>query len=165
MRSDVGERSDYVTDATYRAMGRVLFAGSVGLVTYAGQVGIHVRPLDDTPAPGSPRGSELLFGVAAGPAFPVRAKTVLVLGPEIFGESAFRSLFGSTTTGLEALLSGRLEGTEDEGAQLRLKVGAGGGLNPHFGAPEWRMVLALEVFDHSAPHSAPAQSTVLPPPR
>jgi len=61
-----GRRSDYDTDGTYRAMLRVLAAGDVGWFTYAGQVGVHVRPLDDAPIPGSPQGSELLFGVAAG---------------------------------------------------------------------------------------------------
>jgi len=37
----------------------------------------------------------------------------------------------------------------DDGAQLRVKLGAGAGLNPHFGAPEWRIVFGVELFDHS----------------
>ena len=53
-------------DGTVRAMVRVLFAGDVGALTYAGQLGVHVRPRDDSPTPGSPQGSELLFGAAAG---------------------------------------------------------------------------------------------------
>lgn len=144
-----GHREDYVTDGTYRAMGRLLFAGDIGLFTYAGQLGVHVRPLDDSPAPGSPRGSELLFGVAAGPRFPVGGcgSTVVVVGPEVYGETAFSSFFGTGATGVEALLSGRIEGTDD-GAQLRVKLGTGGGIDPHFGAPEWRIVLGVEVFDH-----------------
>ena len=56
--------AEYVTDGTVRAMGRVLFAGDVGMLTYAGQLGAHVRPRDDSPTPGAPQGSELLFGAA-----------------------------------------------------------------------------------------------------
>ena len=62
----------------------------------------------------------------------------LVVGPEIYGVTAIRSFFGTDTTALEGLVTGRLEGTGDEGPQLRFKLGVGGGLNPHFGAPEER---------------------------
>jgi hypothetical protein len=72
----------------------------------------------------------------------------LVVGAEVFGETALRSFFGSSATGVEGLLTGRLEGTADDGAQVRVKLGAGGGLDARFGAPEWRMVLAVELFDH-----------------
>lgn len=144
-----GNRFDYDTDGTYRAMARVLFAGDVGMLTYAGHVGVHVRPLDDSPAPGSPEGSELLFGVAAGPRLALDAGNVAVVGPEVYGETAFRSFLSSGSAGLEALLTARVEGTRDDGAQLRVKVGAGGGISPHFGAPEWRAVVGLEVFDYA----------------
>jgi hypothetical protein len=145
-----GNRSEYDTDGTYRAMGRALFAGDVGLFTYAGQVGVHLRPLDDSPVPGSPQGSELLFGVAGGAKLPVggRGTEALIVGPEIFGATAVRSFLGSTGTALEGLLTGRLEGTADDGPQLRLKLGTGAGLSQHFGAPEWRLVVAIEIFDH-----------------
>ena len=142
-------RCDYNTDATWRAMLRVLFAGDVGRWSYAGQLGVHVRPLDDAPIPGSPRGSELLFGVAGGPRFPVGdGGTVLVIGPEIYGETAFESFLGKDTTGVEGLLTGRIEGTADDGGQVRVKLGAGAGLDQHFGAPEWRVVVGVELFDH-----------------
>jgi len=142
-------RCDYDTDDTWRAMLRVLFAGDVGRFAYAGQLGVHVRPLDDSPAPGSPHGSELLFGVAAGPRFPLGTSgTVLVVGPEIYGETAFRTLFDGNATGVEGLLSGRIEGTGDDGGQLRVKLGTGGGIDARFGAPEWRIVFGIEVFDH-----------------
>jgi OOP family OmpA-OmpF porin len=142
-------RSEYITDGTFRGMLRLLFAGDVGMVGYAGQLGVHIRPLDDAPIPGSPQGSELLFGLAAGPRFPLgKAKKLsLVVGPEVYGETAFRNFFGSAT-GLEGLMTGRVEGTADDGAQVRIKLGAGGGLDAKFGAPEWRMVLAIELFDH-----------------
>jgi hypothetical protein len=141
-----GSRSDYDTDGTVRAMFRLLFAGDAGRWIYAGQLGLHLRPLNDSPIPGSPDGSELLFGVAGGPKF-LTGPWAIVVGPEVFGETALQSFFGGTTTGLEALLTGRLEGT-GEGAQLRVKVGAGGGLDPNFGAPEWRLVVAIELFSH-----------------
>jgi OmpA-OmpF porin, OOP family len=145
-----GSRADYDTDGTLRAMLRVLFAGDVGLLSYAGQLGVHIRPLDDAPAPGSPQGSELLFGAAAGARLRIgTGGTALVVGPEVYGQSAFRSFLGKDTTGLEGLLSARMEGTADDGGQLRVKLGAGGGLDQHFGAPEWRVVLAIELFDHS----------------
>jgi hypothetical protein len=143
---------NYYTDATPRAMGRVLFAGDEGPLTYAGHLGVHVRPLDDAPTPGSPQGSELLFGLAGGAKMPVRTlgTAVLIVGAEMYGATAFRSLFGSTSTALEGLATGRIEGTEDDGPQLRFKLGAGAGINQHFGAPEWRVVFAIELFDHSA---------------
>ena len=143
--------SEYLSDGTFRAMGRALFAGEVGLFTYAGQLGVHVRPRDDSPTPGGPQGSELLFGVAAGPRLPVgnTQALALVVGPEVYGATAFRSFFGSGGTAVEGLLSGRVEGTAENGGQLRLKLGVGAGLDPRFGAPEWRVVVGIELFDHS----------------
>jgi OOP family OmpA-OmpF porin len=142
--------SEYVTDGTLRAMGRILAAGDVGPFTYAGQVGVHIRQRDDTPTPGSPQGSELLFGAAAGAKVHVSGSTALVIGPEIYGASAFRSLFRSTGTALEGLLTTRVEGTADDGPQVRVKLGVGGGIDARFGAPEWRLVLGIELFDHSS---------------
>jgi hypothetical protein len=145
-----GNRADYDTDDTFRGMGRILFAGDDGLLTYAGQLGVHIRPLDDSATPGSPRGSELLFGVAGGAKVPVgrNRKMAVIVGPEVFGATALRSFFGENTTALEGLLTARLQGTGDNGAQLRVKLGAGTGINRQFGAPDWRLVLAVEVFNH-----------------
>jgi hypothetical protein len=145
-----GSRADYVSDGTYRGMGRVLFAGDMGSLTYAGQIGVHIRPRDDASTAGSPRGSELLFGLAAGAKMrldPGGAK-VFVIGPEIFGATAFASFFGPEHTAFEGMLTGRFEGTGTAGPQLRVKLGAGAGLDPRFGAPEYRLVVALEIFDH-----------------
>jgi hypothetical protein len=141
-----GDRAGYITDGTYRGMVRLLVAGDVGWFTYAGHLGVHLRPLDDAPVLGSPRGSELLFGAAAGLRVPATSTMALVVGPELFGETAFSSFLGSSTSGLEALLTGRLEQTGDDGAHLRLKLGVGGGLDAHFGAPELRATFAVEVF-------------------
>jgi hypothetical protein len=142
--------SDYDTDGTVRAMLRVLAAGDLGLFTYAGQLGVHIRPLDDASVPGSPQGSELLFGFAAGARFHVGSSRDLIFGPEFFAETAFRSFFGGSTTGFEGLLTTRVEGTADDGLQLRFKLGSGGGIDQQFGAPEWRVVIGVEVWNHGS---------------
>ena len=48
-------------------MFRFLAAGDARGFTYAGQVGLHVRPVEGLLAPGAPDGNEVLFGFAAGP--------------------------------------------------------------------------------------------------
>jgi hypothetical protein len=143
-----GERSDDTTDDTYRAMLCALFAGDAGAMTYAAHVGVHVRPRDDAPVPESPAGSELLFGVAAGPRLGLGRGVSAVIGPEIFGESALHDFLAEKTTGVEALAAGRVEAPVGP-ADLHVKVGGGGGLNARFGAPEWRAVLSLEVLGHA----------------
>jgi hypothetical protein len=144
-----GTRADYLTDGTGRGMIRALVAGDIPWFTYAAQLGVHVRPLDETTVPGAPRGSELLFGVAAGVRLHAGNRWGFVVGPEIFGATAFRSFFGQTSTALEGLLSARFEGT-GTGLQLRVKLGAGGGLDAQFGAPEWRIVGAVEIFNRGS---------------
>ena len=147
-----GVRSEYDTDGTFRAMIRALAAGDLGRLRYAGQLGVHIRPLDEASIPGSPQGSELLFGAAGGARVAEcgHGTMVVVIGPEIYGATAFRAFWGSTTTALEGLLTGRLEGTGEQGRQLRVKLGAGAGINQDFGAPEWRLLLAIELFGNAA---------------
>jgi hypothetical protein len=141
-----GERKYYFSDGTYRAIGRLLFAGDSGVFTYAGHLGFHLRPRDDSPAPGGPRGNELLFGAAVAPRLAVGADgRALVVGPEIFGVTAFNAFFGKTTTALEALLAARFEFADARGGLWRLKLGIGDGLNPEFGAAEWRGVAGVEL--------------------
>jgi hypothetical protein len=142
-----GERGEYITDNTFRAMVRALIAGDTGRLSYAGHLGAHIRPLDDAPIPGTARGSELLFGAAAGVRLsPGSSGLALIIGPEVYGASALQSL-RSDSIALEGLLSARMEGTATHGRQLRIKLAGGGGLHPDFGAPEWRFVLAIEVFN------------------
>jgi hypothetical protein len=126
-------------------MFRFLLAGDSGAFSYAGQLGVHVRPLNDAPAPGSPNGSEFLFGGSAGRKFPLSTSWAVIAGPEIFGETALNSFFSSQQTGLEGLITGRFEST-GPGRQLRIKVGLGHGLVQHFGSPEWRVLAAVELF-------------------
>lgn len=143
--------SYYDTDGRVRGMLRGLVASDWGIFATAAQLGVHIRTLNDSPTPGSPHGSELLYGIAMGPQFAVTQDHSLrvVIGPEIFGETSFKSFFGSTTTALEGLITGRLEGTADKGAQLRLKLGTGRGIHQQFGAPDWRVVFGLEMFDRN----------------
>jgi hypothetical protein len=150
-----GERAEYVTDGTYRGMFRFLAAGDTPRFSYAGHLGVHVRPLDDSPAPGSPNGSELLFGVSAGRKLSVRSRWTAVVGPEVYGETAFRAFLNEQKTGVEGLLTGRLERTGN-GPRLRLKLGVGHGLVQHFGAPEWRVLFSVELFGQgSRPGNSP----------
>lgn len=142
---------EYLTDGALRAMGRLLVAGDIGMFAYAGQLGVHIRPRDDSPSPGGPQGSELLFGIAAGPRWRLgdRARWAFLAGPEIFGQTAFRSFFGTGSFGVESLVSARLEETGQDGAQLRFKVAGGPGLEQRFGTPEWRVFLGVEIFNRS----------------
>jgi hypothetical protein len=136
----------------YWEMVRILFAGDVGKLTYAGQIGVNLRGLDESPQPDSPRGSEALLGIAGGVKLPIcgACNKAIIVGPEIYGVTALRSMFGTDTTALEAMMTGRLEGTGEVGPQLRFKLGAGAGLDPHFGAPAWRVVLGVELFARSS---------------
>jgi hypothetical protein len=141
-----GARADYVSDARYRAMFRFLAAGDSGRFRYSGQLGVHVRPLNDAPVPGSPNGSEFLYGISSGRSFNGPTGWVVVAGPEIFGQTAFHSFF-SGQTGTEALLTGRLEQT-GAGRKMRIKLGVGHALDQSFGAAQWRVVFGLELFGH-----------------
>ena len=144
-----GRTEDYLTDGTYRGMVRVLFAGDVSWLAYAGHLGVHIRPRDDGGVPGAPRGSELLFGAAGGVKLPIGEESRAVLGPEVYGATAFAGVFKSETTSAEALLSARWEQTGEMGPWLRVKLGAGLGLGSSFGSAAWRIVLAIEVFDRT----------------
>jgi hypothetical protein len=149
-----GDRADYITDGTPRAMVRLLAAGDHGHFAYAGQVGVHARPLNDAPVPGSPAGSELLFGLAAGRRFLIGSRWTTVVGPEVYGQTALRSF--ATDTGVEGLLTMRVEQV-GVNRGIRFKVGAGRGLDMHFGAPAWRIVAGAELF--SRPRDAEPLTT------
>jgi hypothetical protein len=70
----------------------------------------------------------------------------IVVGPEIFGATAFRSFFGARTTALEGLLTARFEGPALSAGRVGIKLGVGAGIHPRFGAPEWRAVVAFEIL-------------------
>ena len=141
-----GNRADYVTDARYRGMFRFLAAGDAGAFRYAGQLGIHVRPLNESPVPDSPNGNEFLYGVSGGRSFALSNDWAVIAGPEIFGEKAFHPS-SRGEAGAEALLTGRFERT-GAGRNLRIKVGIGHALVQNFGAAQWRIVYGVELFGH-----------------
>jgi hypothetical protein len=89
---------------------------------------------------------EFLFGIAGGVKIPVGLAKRIVVGPEVYGASAFRSFMHAAETDKEWLISTRFESTGESGRQARVKLGVGGGINPQFGAPKWRVVLAVEFF-------------------
>jgi hypothetical protein len=153
-----GPVDQYLSDGTYRGMVRALFAGDLAWLAYAGNVGVHIRPRDDGGVPGAPRGSELLFGFAAGAKLPIDESHRAVIGPEVYGATAFNGFFQSGTTSAEALLSGRIEGTGSTGAQIRVKLGAGVGLGSSFGTAAWRVVFQIELFGHNEPGPSPEQT-------
>jgi hypothetical protein len=141
-----GARDDYISDARYRAMFRFLAAGDFGSWSYAGQLGVHVRPLVDTLVPGGPDGSEFLFGASGGRKMTLNSGWALIAGPEIFGATAFRAFF-SGATAVEGLMTARFE-RSGHGRNLRIKMGVGHGLVEHFGAPRWRVLVGVELFGH-----------------
>jgi hypothetical protein len=143
-----GARSDYISDARYRAVFPFLGAGDYKAWSCAGQLGVQVRPLVDTLVPGGPDGSEFLFGVSGGHKTSLNKRWGLVVGPEIFGETAFRAFF-SGDTGLEGLMTARFERSGEQ-RNLRVKVGIGHGIVQHFSAPQWRVLAAVELFGHGA---------------
>ncbi len=150
-----GSRADYVTDGRYRAMFRFLAAGDVGRFLYAGQFGLHLRPVEGALPPGGPNGNELLFGASLGRRFAVGKDWDAVAGPEFFGETVVHSNY-SGQTGFEGLLTGRLERTGDK-PHLRFKVGIGHGLVQNFGAPEWRVLIGVELVGQRRPASGPSK--------
>jgi hypothetical protein len=141
-----GARGDYVTDARYGAMFRFLAAGDSKAWSYAGQLGVHLRPLTDTMLPGGPDGSEFLFGASGGRKVSLSDIWAFVLGPEFFGEAAFRAFFSAT--GVEGLMTARFERIGQGRRNLRVRVGIGHGIVQHFGAPAWRVLAGVEFFGH-----------------
>jgi hypothetical protein len=141
-----GSRADDVSDGTYRGMLRLMAAGDAGAFTYAGHLGLHIRPVDEPATPGSPRRNEALYGLAAGGKLRLGGADhwIAVIGPELFGATALKNASGATA--LEGLISARVEGTRDNAMQTRVKLGLGGGLIREFGAPDVRVVLGVEVF-------------------
>jgi hypothetical protein len=144
-----GAREQYVSDETLRSVARLLFAGDVGMFSWAAHLGVHVRPLDDGSTPQSPRGSEALVGLAFGARVTRWSPDVeLLVGPELSAVTAFKAALHSDTTGVEALLGARLEQRLTPSVSWRLRLAGGAGLHPSFGVPAWRVVLGVELLGH-----------------
>lgn len=129
-----GKQDAYASDGAPRFHPRLLAAGDLGALAYAGRVGVQLRPHDAEFA-GTELGHELTFGVAAGLRLFDRA---LLLGPELTGASLFGG--GEGGTPIELLLGGKLRLAR----QFRLGAAAGPGLTQGFGSPALRVVTSLE---------------------
>jgi OmpA-OmpF porin, OOP family len=132
-----GRRSQLSSDGTFRFVPRVLVAGDVASLVYAGKLGFAYRPHDATFA-GRQLTSEAIFSVAGG----VRVNDIFVFGPELSGATALGKgvePFEQRSTPLELLLG--LHVTLAEHWQL------GSGIGPGFtradGTPSMRLVLSL----------------------
>jgi hypothetical protein len=144
--SGSGTPSQYITDGDYEAQFRLLAAGNYGLLEYAAHVGVHVRSVNDPATPGSPLGSELLWGLAIGPRVPIGSSGwTFSIGPELFSGSAFKALYASRATSLEWLSTARIKGRLDHDMGLQIKLGYGAGLMSHLGTPESRVLLGVEI--------------------
>jgi|CZKU01.1.fsa_nt_gi hypothetical protein len=109
------------------------------------------NPIETAAVPSGTRSARRTTGsIFAAPPTAALPRRVAIPVLSAFGATALRSFLGSTSTALEGLLTGRLEGTAGRVPQLRVKLGTGAGINQHFGAPEWRLVFAIELFDHNS---------------
>ena len=76
-------------------------------------------------------------------------KLDLIIGPEVFGASAFQSFFGTDTTALEALLSTRVEEKLRTAWRSASSSALGWASTRTLERPRDEILLAFEVFDHS----------------
>ncbi len=134
-----GSREDYTGDGTMRVKPRAMVAGDVGLLTYAAELGYHVRPFTERLA-GSDLGSEFDFAAAAG----LKVKERLTIGPEIYGSTVTNGdgAFEKRNTSVEGLLGGHLTVLDS----LRIGAGVGPGFTRGYGEPEFRLLGSVEWF-------------------
>jgi OmpA-OmpF porin, OOP family len=150
MYAPTGSPSGYIGDGAFRAIPRVLVAGSVGPFVYAGRVGVHLRGAGRYA--GSDIGTEFVMGAAAG----VRPHARVVVGPEVFGSTVLNGSrdqgpFRTRNTPLEALLGAHVDITRD----LHAGLGFGTGITRGFGSPQLRGLLSVEWAPRAEP-TAPA---------
>jgi OmpA-OmpF porin, OOP family len=136
----IGSQDAFASDGKVRVRPRAMFAGDVGPIAYAGQLGFAYRAQQDN-VTGDPFGSELTFSAALG----VRAGQLL-LGPELYGSTVVSDsgdgAFKKRTTPVEVLFAGKYRVTPD----VRIGAGVGPGLTRGVGAPDVRAVASLEWF-------------------
>jgi OmpA-OmpF porin, OOP family len=146
-----GQRDNYTGDGAVRLDGRLEMAGDLDIFTYAARVGVEYRNLDDSLG-GSPIGSQLLFGAAAGLRFFDHA---FIIGPEVYGATVItnsNAFFATQSTPLDGVLGAHLTFARD----FRLGGAVGPGLTRGFGSPVVRWMASLEW--------APAYEEVKPEP-
>jgi len=142
-----GDAAGYTGDDSLRFMPFGAASGSKGFLTYAGRLGIMIRPgagagFDDASGP------ELSFGLAGG------VKVMggkLVIGPELYGTTVFTEFASNRATAVDVLLGGHYVlpkiGTLPEG--FRAGAALGPGLSHGVGTPLLRFVATVEWV---APH-------------
>jgi OOP family OmpA-OmpF porin len=134
-----GSRADYTGDGAIRLDGRLEAAGDLGVFTYGARVGAEYRNLQDTIG-GSPIGSQLLFGVAAGLRLFDHS---FIVGPELYGSTVFShgaEVFALKSTPVDGVLGAHYTIARD----FRLGASVGPGLTRGYGSPVVRWMASLE---------------------
>jgi outer membrane protein OmpA-like peptidoglycan-associated protein len=147
-----GDRNAFTGDGKARLVPRLLAAGAFDKFEYAAKLGFDYRAQNDAFG-GSPMGSELFLGAAAG----VRPIDELVAGAEIdlsTGVEDADAFFKRRTTPLELLFGAHYA----VAPEWRIGGGVGPGLTRAFGTPQVRFVLSAEyvaAFHEPAPPLPP----------
>jgi outer membrane protein OmpA-like peptidoglycan-associated protein len=147
-----GSRTDYTGDGKARVAPRVLGAGDLGPLTYAGRLGFQYRPQDSKYATGD-IGSEVQLAAAVGLRM---ADKKLVVGPEFYGSTVVSSsdaVFKKLSTPVELIVGGHYTFAN----MFRAGLGVGPGLTRAFGTPQVRVLASLEYVPAFIP-------PLLPPP-
>ena len=151
-----GSRDSFTGDGAFRGVARLMGAGKVSAFVYSAGLGFDFRAQDDDFA-GSPRGSEVMFGAAAGLSL---VDDRLVVGPEIYGSTVVTdadAVFARRTTPFELIVGGHYRVAD----AWSLGAGVGPGLTRAFGTPQWRALASLTWFE---PHEEAPPLTPPPPP-
>jgi outer membrane protein OmpA-like peptidoglycan-associated protein len=145
-----GSRTDYTGDGKVRVAPRVLGAGDLGPLTYAGRLGFQYRPQDGKYATGD-IGSEVQFAAAVGLRM---ADKKLVVGPEFYGSTVVSSsdaVFKKLSTPVELIVGGHYTFAN----MFRAGLGVGPGLTRAFGTPQVRVLASLEYVPAFVPPPPP----------
>ncbi len=141
-----GSRSSYTSDGTVRFNPYLMGAGAIGPFVYSAQVGVGINPLSAT-YDNSSLGSSLLLSGTAG----VRLlDNNLVIGPEVYGSTAFNSAFKLQSSPLEGILGAHYLINH----MIRVGLGGGPGFTRGFGAPQYRLLGMVEYAP--SPEVAPS---------
>jgi outer membrane protein OmpA-like peptidoglycan-associated protein len=131
-----GNRSQWAGDGEVRLKPRVMVAGDVGMFTYAGSVGVNIRPRQEDFPPGA-IGHELNITLAGG--VKVLDKT-LTVGPEAWGSTIFNHFFEKKETPLEIGAGAHYLIAN----QIRVGFGALGGPVRAYSNPAYRLIAMAE---------------------
>jgi OmpA-OmpF porin, OOP family len=130
-----GKASLYDGDGEVRALPRLSAAGDLGMFVYGATVGVLAKAAGGDFA-GNPNGSQLVLGASAGLRL---IDKKLVVGPELYGATAFNGFFDKESSPLEGLL-----GAHYSLEPFRLGAAVGPGLSRGYGSPAARVVGSIE---------------------